>query len=118
MLCTRVWRSGVLDGTGWGSESTEKVGVGALGGSCLHHVPREASGKELGFDLVVPAGGLPVIQCQHYSEFGIHATRSPPSATTAAPLALGPLAARSAVQGVALGPAAPTPTHPSLLSLP
>ena len=42
-VCHGIWRSGVPDGTGRGSESTEKVGLGPWEEGCLHHVPREAS---------------------------------------------------------------------------
>ena len=87
-MCHGTWRSGVPDGTGRGSESTEKVGSGPWVKAVFTMFPGKLQSKELGFDPVIcrpcrwaPSGS--VSTCLTSS--GSTTTRSPPSATTVAP---------------------------------
>lgn len=110
--CQGIWRSGVLDGTGRGSESTEKVGSGPWEEGCLHHVPREASEQGAWLwpcDLPSLQVGSQRFSVNMPHKFGIHNYKVPTFCDHCGSLLWGLLRQGLQCKGKALGPAAPTP---------
>ena len=113
-MCHGIWRSGVPDGTGRGSEATEKVGSGPWEEGCLHHVPREASEQGAWLwpcDLPSLQVGSQRFSVNMPHKFGIHNYKVPTFCDHCGSLLWGLLRQGLQCKGKALGPAPPLPLH-------